>query len=252
MPTLYAGIALRKLVPMEGVAVMNSAMDNEFHRIFTLSLALLAVLAICGAGCKKESSPAQAAASPPTSGSASALPASGAKPINFEKPVVKLETSSGTITLTLDGVNAPGTVRNFLNYANEGFYDNTLVHYVDPGKMIVAGGYASDGTLKLGRTPIRNEAHSGLKNVRGTIAMTRDPDHIDSATTQFFINLVDAPQRDHAGDDAEKYGYCVFGTVTEGLEVAEKISQAPTANKGGDMLQTPDPPVVIKSVRVVQ
>ncbi|MEX0643249.1 MAG: peptidylprolyl isomerase, partial [Pirellulales bacterium] len=75
---------------------------------------------------------------------------------------------------------------------------------------------------------------------------------IDSATSQFFINLADAPRRDHSGDSAEQYGYCVFGEVTDGLDVAEKVSQSPTADQGGDLLQTPDPPVVIKSVRVVQ
>jgi cyclophilin family peptidyl-prolyl cis-trans isomerase len=117
--------------------------------------------------------------------------------------------------------------------------------------MIVSGGYAANGSPKHGMTPIRSEAHNGLKNTRGTIAMTRDPAAIDSAVSQFFINLTDAPQRDHSGDTADKYGYCVFGEVTEGLDVAEKISHSPTADHGGDLAQTPDPPVVIKSVRVV-
>ena len=165
--------------------------------------------------------------------------------------LVRIETSAGPITVKLDGVRAPGTVRNFLNYVNDKFYDNTIVHYVDPGKIILAGGYNADRTPKPSPIPIRSEAHNGLKNVRGTIAMTRDPDQIDSATSQFFINLADAPQRDHTGDTADKYGYCVFGEVTEGLEVADKISQSPTADKGGDLAKTPDPPVVIKSVRVV-
>jgi cyclophilin family peptidyl-prolyl cis-trans isomerase len=81
--------------------------------------------------------------------------------------------------------------------------------------------------------------------------MTRDPALIDSATSQFFINLEDAPQRDHQGDTADQYGYCVFGQVTDGLEVADKISQSPTKTLAGDLQQTPDPPVVITSVRVV-
>ncbi len=143
-------------------------------------------------------------------------------------------------------------MRNFLNYSSDGFYDNSLVHFVDPGKMIVAGGYAADRTPKPTRTPIRNEAHNGLKNVRGTIAMARDASRIDSATSQFFINLADAPQRDHTGDTAADYGYCVFGQVTEGLAVADRISKSPTTDVGGDLAQTPDPPVVIKSIRVVQ
>ena len=96
--------------------------------------------------------------------------------------------------------------------------------------MIVAGGYTTDRRMKPARTSIRNEAHNGLKNARGTIAMTRDPAAIDSATSQFFINLADAPQRDHQGDSADKYGYCVFGQVTEGLDIADKISQSPTTS----------------------
>jgi cyclophilin family peptidyl-prolyl cis-trans isomerase len=152
----------------------------------------------------------------------------------------------------LDGIRAPGTVRNFLNYVNDGFYENTLVHYVAPDKMFVAGGYSTDGKPKAARGPIRNEAHNGVKNVRGTIAMARDQSAIDSATTQFFINLADAPQRDHTGDTPANYGYCVFGQVTEGLDVAEKISQSPTTDQGGDLSQTPNPPVVIKTVRVVR
>src|SRR5439155_1671135 len=115
---------------------------------------------------------------------------------DLKKPVVEIDTSMGKITVTLDGLLARGTVRNFLDYANGGFYDNTLVHYVDPGKMILAGGYTADHKLKPTGISIRNEAHNGLKNVRGTIAMARDASAIDSATSQFFINLVDAPQRD--------------------------------------------------------
>jgi cyclophilin family peptidyl-prolyl cis-trans isomerase len=176
-----------------------------------------------------------------------------AKNIDLKQPIVQVDTTAGTITLQLDGIQAPGTVRNFLNYANEGFYDNTLIHFVEPGKMIVAGGYAADRSPKqIARTPIRNEAHNGLKNRRGTIAMARDASLIDSATSQFFINLADAPQRDHSGDQPSEYGYCVFGEVLEGLEIADTISQSTTTNAGGDLAQLPEPSVVIKSVRVVR
>jgi cyclophilin family peptidyl-prolyl cis-trans isomerase len=156
------------------------------------------------------------------------------------------------MAVRLDAVRAPGTVRNFLNYAGEGFYDNTIIHYVDPGEMILAGGYSAEHQAKPPRLPIRNEAHNGLKNTRGTIAMARDQSLIDNATSQFFINLADAPQRDHAGDTAEKYGYCVFGEVIEGLDIAERISQSPTTDLGGDLVKTPEPRVVIKSIRVVR
>jgi peptidyl-prolyl cis-trans isomerase A (cyclophilin A) len=166
-------------------------------------------------------------------------------------PVVLIETERGAIKLRLDARRAPGTVRNFLNYANSGFYDNTLIHYVGPGRIIAAGGYTIDRTLKAPRLAIRNEAHNGLKNVRGTIAMARDQALIDSATSQFFINLEDAPQRDYQGDTAEQYGYCVFGEVIDGLDIAQRISEAPTTDLGGDLLQTPDPPVIISAIRVV-
>ncbi len=174
------------------------------------------------------------------------------KKFDTEHPEVLLDTSYGKITLRLDAVNAPGTVRNFLNYVGEGFYDNTLVHYVDAGKMILAGGYTADHKTKPILGPIRNEAHNGLKNVRGTVAMTRDPALIDSATSQFFINLADAPHRDHQGDTADQYGYCVFGEVIEGLDAAEKISQATTTDLGGDLVKTPDPAIVITSARVIK
>jgi peptidyl-prolyl cis-trans isomerase A (cyclophilin A) len=187
-----------------------------------------------------------------SSNSPSSTHAQSPKPVNLQNPVLLIDTSAGPITVRLDGVRAPGTVRNFLNYVNERFYDNTVVHYVDAGKMIVAGGYGADRSPKPGRTPIRNEAHNGLKNARGTIAMARDAARIDSATSQFFINLADAPQRDHTGDTADNYGYCVFGEVTEGLDVAEKIAKSPTTDQGGDLVQTPDPPVVVKSIRVVR
>src|SRR5262245_33253360 len=210
--------------------------------------AFVAVLVAASmAGCNRE--PADPAASNSSGGVAAQAER---KSINLKTPTVRLETSAGPITVRLDGVQAPGTVRNFLNYADEGFYDNTLIHYVDPGKMIVAGGYTAERTPKAAHASIRNEAHNGLKNVRGTIAMARDASLIDSATSQFFINLTDAPQRDHTGDTPANYGYCVFGEVTGGLDVADKISQSPTTNQGGDLTQTPNPPVVIRSIRVVR
>jgi cyclophilin family peptidyl-prolyl cis-trans isomerase len=144
-------------------------------------------------------------------------------------------------------------VRNFLNYANDGFYQNTLIHYAAADKMIIGGGYAANGEAKTVLTTVRNEAHNGLKNVCGTIAMARDASAgIDSASSQFFINLVDAPSLDHRGDTPDEYGYCVFGEVVDGLAVAEQISRSPTRDQGGDLLQMPDPPVLVKSIQVVE
>jgi cyclophilin family peptidyl-prolyl cis-trans isomerase len=213
--------------------------------------ALAGAILVCGCN-RSNPSPSSAASGHSAAQSDTASESPAAKRIDLEKPLVRIDTSLGTITLQLDGVRAPGTIRNFLDYANDRFYDNTLIHFVDPGKMIVGGGYGPDGAPKQARNSIRSEAHNGLKNVRGTIAMTRDPAAIDSATSQFFINLADAPQRDHKGDSPDQYGYCVFGEVTEGMDVADKISKSPTADHGNDLAQTPDPPVLIKSVRVVR
>lgn len=211
-----------------------------------------AVLVAAVVGCGKGSATPSGGNAATASEGTSSQPAAAPKKRDLEHPVVRIETSAGPITLRLDAIRAPGTTRNFLNYVDEKFYDHTLVHFVDPGAMIVAGGYAADRSPKSTREAIRNEAHNGVKNTRGTIAMARDRGVIDSSTSQFFINLADAPNRDYAGDTPEQYGYCVFGEVTEGLDVADKISKSSTANQGGDLAQTPDPPVLIKTMRVVQ
>jgi cyclophilin family peptidyl-prolyl cis-trans isomerase len=214
---------------------------------FAVSIAIMSA-----AGCKRDA--AETAPTPPAVTDTQSSTAAAPKPSREERlhPTVVVDTSEGTIKIKLNADKSPGTVRNFLNYVNNSFYDNTLVHFVDADKMIVAGGYAADRTQKSVEPPIRNEAHNELKNVRGTIAMARDATRIDSATSQFFINLADAPQRDHQGDSAADYGYCVFGEVTEGLDVAEKISRASTTDRGADLVQTPDPAVVIKSIRAAQ
>jgi cyclophilin family peptidyl-prolyl cis-trans isomerase len=188
-----------------------------------------------------------------TSGETSDAAAPRGESLDPQHPVVEIGTNLGAIRVRLDAVNAPGTVRNFLNYVSDGFYADTLFHYVDAGNIIVGGGYNVDGQPKMAGTPVRNEAHNGLKNVRGTIAMARDAAAgIDSATSQFFINLADSPSFDHRGDGADEYGYCVFGEVVTGLDVAEQISRSPTRDQGGDLAQTPMPPVVIQSIEVVE
>ena len=207
-----------------------------------LGFGMLAV-ALSSAGCRSEIEDEADSSSSVGSGAPT-------QRINLEHPVVRIETNRGAIVVELDAVSAPGTVQNFLNYVTDGFYDGTLFHYVAANRMIVGGGYAVEHQLEPTRTPIRNEAHNGLKNVRGTVAMTRDAGLIDSATSQFFINLADAPQLDHAGDSPDKYGYCVFGKVTDGLDVADQISQSVTQDLGGDLVQAPEPPVVIQSIRV--
>jgi cyclophilin family peptidyl-prolyl cis-trans isomerase len=232
-------------------------MKHKCHAVrsrATQATALLTVvLAATALGCGRkatDSSSASTVASADEHNSPKSQPA--VKKVDHVHPVVRVETNMGAITLRLDAARAPGTVRNFLNYVNEGFYDNTLIHYVDADKMIVAGGYTTQRTPKPTRPSIRNEAHNGLKNVSGTVGMARDGSMIDSATSQFFINLADAPQRDHQGDTAAQYGYCVFGEVIEGLDIAARISKSSNKNLGDDLLQTPDPAVVITSVRILR
>ena len=145
-----------------------------------------------------------------------------------ERQVVTLETSRGVIKLELDAERAPVTVANFVQYVEDGFYDGTVFHRVIPGFMIQGGGYDPDGSEKPTREPIVLESANGLKNRRGAIAMARTM-VADSATSQFFINLVDNDFLDHApGND----GYAVFGRVVEGMDVVDAIAAAETGTRG--------------------
>ncbi|HLA85960.1 MAG TPA: peptidylprolyl isomerase [Thermoguttaceae bacterium] len=170
-------------------------------------------------------------------------------------PRVKIETLLGDMVLKLDGEKAPLTVNNFLQYADEGFYDGTIFHDVSDGYAIIGGGYAEDLTRKPTHLSVRNEAHNGLKNLRGTIAMAREPGTIDSATSLFFLNLADNPHMDHRNETTDGYGYCVFGRVVEGMDVADRIGKAQarqaTAKDDASLDRLPVEAVVIKSIRVL-
>jgi peptidyl-prolyl cis-trans isomerase B (cyclophilin B) len=167
------------------------------------------------------------------------------------RPRVRLETTAGNITLELDAEQAPLTVENFLAYVESGHYDQTIFHQVVEGYMILGGGMTSEMSEKPVMTPIRNEAHNGLSNRRGSIAMARQFDAIDSSTAQFFINLADNTALDHKSRTAEEYGYCVFGQVVEGLDVVDRISKVQVTNSGGfEML--PAQAVVIRSAKRLQ
>ena len=146
-------------------------------------------------------------------------------------PLVLLETSSGDILIELFADKAPKTVENFLRYVNEGFYANTIFHRVIKGFMIQGGGMTMKMEEKPTHEPIANEAANGLKNVRGAVAMARTPDP-HSATAQFFINTVDNAFLDHTAPTEEGYGYCVFGQVTDGMDVVDKIEKVKTRNMG--------------------
>ena len=146
-------------------------------------------------------------------------------------PLVLLETSSGDILLELFPDKAPKTVENFLAYVDGGFYENTLFHRVIKGFMIQGGGYGPRMDEKPTRESIENEADNGLKNERGSIAMARTSDP-HSASAQFFINLTDNDFLNHTGKDVQGWGYCVFGKVSEGMEVVDAIAKVKTDAKG--------------------
>ncbi|MCG6962972.1 MAG: peptidylprolyl isomerase [Acidobacteria bacterium] len=145
-------------------------------------------------------------------------------------PRVELKTSKGLVVIELDREHAPKTVDNFLAYVKSGFYDGTIFHRVIPGFMVQGGGFTSDMKQKATQPPIRNEAANGLKNLRGTVAMARTG-QVDSATAQFFINLVDNGFLDHRDSTPGGFGYCVFGHVVEGMDVVDAIAATPTETK---------------------
>lgn len=168
--------------------------------------------------------------------------------MDAKHPVVELTTSMGKITLELDGEEAPLTVDNFLNYVQAGHYDGTIFDQVYANQGILGGLFTQERVEKPTRTPIRNEADNGLKNSRGTIAMVRAADAIDSATAQFFINVRDNPALDHQDRSVEGFGYCVFGRVTAGLDVVDRIAQV-QVQQTDQFDQTPVQAIVIESAR---
>ena len=161
---------------------------------------------------------------------------------------VTMETSMGTITLELDDAKAPETVANFVQYAKDGHYDGTIFHRVIDGFMIQGGGFTKDMNQKETREPIRNEAMNGLKNLRGTIAMARTM-VVDSATSQFFINLVDNAFLDFQNPTPQGFGYAVFGKVVDGMDVVGQIAKVKTGFSGPHQ-NVPEEAIVIKKVAV--
>ena len=158
--------------------------------------------------------------------------------------MVIIETNHGNIHVELDAEKAPITVENFLHYVDDKFFDGTIFHRVIPNFMVQGGGIEADMSNKATRDPIKNEADNGLGNARGTLAMARTG-VVDSATAQFFINLSDNSFLNHGGRD---FGYAVFGSVTDGMDVVDVIAGVKTATTGGHA-DVPVEPVTIISVR---
>jgi cyclophilin family peptidyl-prolyl cis-trans isomerase len=157
-----------------------------------------------------------------------------------------ISTSYGEITIDLEVDRAPVTVENFLNYIEDGFYNDTIFHRVIPGFMIQGGGMTRDMAPKKTKAPIKNEAKNGLLNMRGTLAMARTQEK-DSATSQFFINLSDNSFLDHSARD---FGYAVFARVSQGMEVVDKIAGVETGRSGFHE-DVPKEPVIINKVELI-
>ena len=162
---------------------------------------------------------------------------------------VMMTTTVGPMTIELDADTAPKTVENFLSYVAGGFYDGTIFHRVIDNFMIQGGGFTEDMEQKSTQAPIENEANNGLKNQRGSIAMARTQDP-HSATAQFFINVQDNDFLNHTGENMQGWGYAVFGKVTDGEDVLDKIRGVQTGSQAGHQ-DVPVEPVIIESVAII-
>ncbi len=171
----------------------------------------------------------------------------GAATAEEKKKVVILNTSKGAIEIELDTEKAPISSENFLAYVDAGHYDGTIFHRVIPGFMVQGGGFDTEMVQKKTLDPIENEASNGLKNVKGTVAMART-NVVNSATSQFFINVVDNAFLNHTSPDPRGFGYAVFGRVTKGMDVVEKILAVPTSTQGPHQ-NVPSEPVLIESAK---
>jgi peptidyl-prolyl cis-trans isomerase A (cyclophilin A) len=161
-----------------------------------------------------------------------------------KNPLVRFETSHGDFSVEVDEESAPISAQNFLRYVDEGYYDGTVFHRVIPGFMVQGGGFTAGMEHKPGHAPIQNEANNGLRNLRGSLAMARTND-LHSATSQFFVNLVDNAFLDHRTGN---FGYAVFGRVVGGIDVIDKIAKVKTGRRQGHD-DVPAEPVLIKSAR---
>lgn len=243
------------LVPTSKRTFMTSA---------TLAAATLLTTLLCGpwisapayaadaaeAPATKETAKAKKDVEPPakTTDKTKATSATTAAPSGAKKmTTVIIETSLGNIEAELNAEKAPISVANFLKYVDKKHYDGLIFHRVISGFMIQGGGMNEKMEEKKNDAPIKNEATNGLKNDRGTLAMARTS-VVDSATSQFFINTVDNGFLNHSSPDPRGYGYAVFGKVTSGMDVVDKIRAVPTGTSMG-MADVPKTPVVIKTIR---
>ena len=215
------------------------------HRSARIVACLCAIFMLLTAGCERE----QTRKSPENAPRKDDF-TKKEKTVTDENPVVVIETSKGDLKVELWADRAPVTVENFLDYVEDDFYAGTLFHRVIPGFMIQGGGLDKDMQKKPTAEPIENEASADKKNERGTLAMARTG-KVDSATSQFFINLSDNEFLDHTGETPDEYGYAVFGEVIEGMDVVDEIAAVETTRRKGRK-DVPTEPVIIQGVRRVE
>jgi peptidyl-prolyl cis-trans isomerase A (cyclophilin A) len=216
-------------------------------RTLLLSLSIvvsIALATLAGCGSKEDA--------PPTASINGETAQGKQSQVDNLHPVVQVRTTAGEILLQLDAEHAPVTVANFLAYVNRGHYEGTVFHEVEKGFIVLGGGYDANLQEKPADFACRNEAHNGLKNVRGTVAMARRPDVIDSSTSMFFVNVADNPTLDYNGEEAQDYGYCVFGKVIDGMNVVDKIAATPTRTVDDQFPKVPTEHIAIKAVRRVR
>jgi peptidyl-prolyl cis-trans isomerase B (cyclophilin B) len=224
------------------------------HLALCVNVVVFAVLAGCNRGGDGSQSPAAAiggpdSTSPATGGGNGSSPQ---KPASDPKhPVVEIETSMGKITVQLDAEKSRLTAENFLSYVGAGHYDQTIIHQVYKGQGFLAGGYGTNLIEKPSGVRIVNEANNGVKNKKGTVSMVRFPDLIDSATCQFFVNVVDNPALDYRDNTPEGFGYCVFGAVSEGMDVVDRIA-AVEVRDTPEFEHTPVQPIVVTSIKQIR
>jgi len=212
-------------------------------RIRTVGLFLLALSVVSLSACNSSKDETDSSsAAPPTYKPAPKAPEPTSKPANTQ---VVIKTNMGDMVVELDDDRTPVTVKNFLQYVDDKFYDGTIIHRIAKGNIHVVqgGGFSESLNEKPTRPPIINESKKGRSNIRGTIAMART-NAPNSATSQFYINLKDDSMLDKIGA-----GYCVFGRVIEGMDVADKIGALRTENRGGAFGEIPAESVVIESIR---
>ena len=250
-------MAIPRMIPH--LELKHGGKTVRFHiRPIVTCLAIIALLGTAGCGggdAKRSETAAVGAPKDDNSQPGAGTPEAAARPPAYDPkhPVVAIETSMGSITVSLDAEKAPLTVNNFLSYVNSGHYDQTIFHQVlsDQPQVVLGGAFTAKLVEKMTETAIRNEAHNGLENLRGTIAMARRADSIDSATCHFFFNVSDNRVLDHKNRTLEGYGYCVFGKIIAGLDIVDKIAKVKVRDTN-QFERIPVETVMIKSVRRVR